>query len=102
MEGTGGWLYRLAGCGWREIGNWYLQTVSVSKVKARVPGTRKREQAFGAPEDKIDRTKGVLEGGRRGETKGQGSGYLNQDCSMGMRTRYDLKWIIENGRLDHG
>lgn len=32
-------------------------------------------------------------GGDGGETKGQGSGYLNQDCSMGMRTRYDLKWI---------
>lgn len=72
MEGTGGWLYRLAGCGWREIGNWYLQTVSVSKVKARVPGTRKREQAFGAPEDKIDRGKGVLEGGRRGGNEGAG------------------------------
>lgn len=35
-------------------------------------GTMTREQAFGAPEDKIDRGKGVLEGGRRGGNEGAG------------------------------
>jgi hypothetical protein len=37
-----------------------------------VLGITTREQAFGAPEDKIDRRKGVLEGGRRGGNEGAG------------------------------
>jgi hypothetical protein len=49
-----------------------LQNVFVSKVKSRVQGTTTREQAFGAPEDKIDRRKGVLEGGRLGGDEGAG------------------------------
>ena len=62
----------------REESNSHSRTSPFRRLEPRVLGiTTREQQAFAAPEDKIDRGKGVLEGGRRGGTKGQGSGYLN-------------------------
>jgi hypothetical protein len=66
-------MMRLARYGWED-----RTVISTSRtspfrsLEARVLGITTREQAFGAPEDKIDRRKGVLEGGRRGGNEGAG------------------------------
>jgi hypothetical protein len=48
------------------------RTYPFRSLEARVLGITTKEQAFGAPEDKIDRRKGVLEGGRLGGNEGAG------------------------------
>ncbi|CAF3499245.1 unnamed protein product [Fusarium graminearum] len=59
-----------------------------------------REQAFGAPEDKIDRGKGVLEGGRRGGNEGAGERVFEPRLQYGDENKKMDNWTMGNELVD--